>query len=146
MWNRRWWFWTEVFFWGSVAQKEKNAEVQSYYCHHNRSLGILMHVKCNLWRNTLWSLFLTYCLPFPVREFRSGQARRSSRNVINAVVRSTKYTHLFGIESEDALCAYDITFAGHEKSLCSDNDLRCHWRKMKIKSLDCTITQVNSTE
>ena len=44
---------------------------------------------------------------------------------------------LFGVLRENALGAYDITYAGHyEKSLSSYHDSRCHFRKMKIISSD----------
>ena len=44
---------------------------------------------------------------------------------------------LFAVLRENTLGAHDITYAGHyEKSLCSDNDLRCHLCKIKIMSSD----------
>ena len=47
------------------------------------------------------------------------------------------YVCLFGVLRENALCAHDITYAGHyEKSLCSDNDPCCYPRGMKIISSD----------
>ena len=47
------------------------------------------------------------------------------------------YARLFGILRENALCAHDITYAGHyEKSLLRDNDSRYYLRKMKIISSD----------
>ena len=47
------------------------------------------------------------------------------------------YERLFGVLRENALCAHDIRYAGHyEKSLCSDNDLRCYSGEMKIISSD----------
>ena len=43
------------------------------------------------------------------------------------------YARLFGVLRENALCAHDITYAGHyEKSLLHVNDSRCYLRKMKI--------------
>ena len=51
-----------------------------------------------------------------------------------------QYTCLFGVLRENALGAHDISYAGHyEKSLCSDNDLRCHSRKMKLISSDWIV-------
>ena len=47
------------------------------------------------------------------------------------------YARLFGVLRENALCAHDITYAGHyERSLLRDNDSRCYLRKMKIISSD----------
>ena len=47
------------------------------------------------------------------------------------------YARLFGVLRENALCAYDIRYAGHyEKSLYSDNDPRYYSREMKIISSD----------
>ena len=42
---------------------------------------------------------------------------------------------MFAVLRENALGAHDITYrytGHHEKLLCSDNDPRCHLRKMKI--------------
>ena len=47
------------------------------------------------------------------------------------------YARLFGVLTENALCAHDITYAGHyEKSLLRVYDSRCCLRKMKIISSD----------
>ena len=53
---------------------------------------------------------------------------------------------MFGLSRENKLSVHEITYVGHhEKSLCSDNDPRCHSYKMKVISMngfDHAITQV----
>ena len=57
-------------------------------------------------------------------------------NVINARVL-VWYLRLFCVLRENALCAHDITYAGHyEKSLLRDNDSCCYLCEMKIISSD----------
>ena len=74
VWKRRWLFWTKVFFWGSVAPKAKYRGPKQLLTnsHNDRKidgaklllsliiaiLDIWMHFRCNLWRNTLFNLFL----------------------------------------------------------------------------------------
>ena len=83
------------------------------------------------------NLRFTQCLSIPVREFWSVQTWRSSCDVINACVCVVWYVSLFSILRQNALCAHDITYAGHyEKSLLRDNDSCCYLHKMKISSSD----------
>ena len=129
---------TDVFI-----QWPKNRWCKVIIVINNHSLDIFnAFYRCNLWRNrpTVLNLFLTHCLPIPVREFWSVQAWRSSRNVINAHVCDTVCALralVWRKLNENAFGAHDITYAGHyEKSLYSDNDLHCHSCKMKIISSD----------
>ena len=56
--------------------------------------------------------------------------------MINAHVRGAVRALVWHLR-ENALCAYDITYAGHyEKSLLHDNDSHCYLRKIKIISSD----------
>ena len=55
------------------------------------------------------------------------QSRRDNHRVMCV----EQFTGLFGILRENELGAHDTTWRG---SLCSDNDPRCHWRKLKIIS------------
>ena len=73
------------------------------------------------------------------------QVVRSSRNVINALVRDA-CGRLLGVLRENALGAQNITYAGHnEKSLCSDNDppvLSLAGNENSLLGLDRTVTQL----
>ena len=55
-----------------------------------------------------------------------------ARGAVSAIVwRFQEKTHLA------LMTSHTRTYVGHyEKSLCSENDLRCYWRKMKIISSD----------
>ena len=101
-------------------------------------LDILMHFRCNLWRNTLFYLFL-HSLSIPVREFRSVQAWRSSRKLINARVHGAVRALVWRFKRKRTwrLWHHDLESIRHDlESLCSDNDLRCHMRKIKMISSD----------
>ena len=147
MWNRRWLFWTEVFFWRSTAPEEKyRGPKQSLTNSHNDRnkdctkllLSLIttiqtfwMNLRCNLWWNTLLNLSFTHCLSIPVREFRSVQTWRLSRNVINAHVHGVIRVLVWCFRRKHTLSSWH--HAGHyEKSLCSDKDPRCYSREMKI--------------
>ena len=101
-------------------------------------MNILLTVKCTEKLISTEKLFLPHCLPIPVREFRSLPSVTIitwCNKCINECV--VQYACLFGVLRENALGTHDIMYAGHyEKSLCSDDDLCCHLRKMKITSSD----------
>ena len=108
-------------------------------------LDILMYFRCNLWQNTL-TYFCTHCLSISVREFRSVQAWRSSRKLINACVRGAVRTlgSRFKRKHTWRSWHHDLESIRHDlESLCSDNDPRCHIRKINnLLGLDQAITQV----
>ena len=105
------------------------------------SSASLRHFSCILgvilWGNTLLSHSLS---PYPCERILispDNQTWWSSCNVFNARVCDSicLFVRLFGILRENVLDAHDITYMGHyEKLLCTDNDSRCHLRKMKIIS------------
>ena len=101
-------------------------------------LDILMHFRCNLWRNTL-TYFCTHCLSIPVREFRSVQAWWSSHKLIKACVRGAVRAlgSCFKRKRSWRSWHHDLESIRHDlESLCSDNDPRCHIHKIIIISSD----------
>ena len=74
-----------------------------------------------------------------MREFRSVQAWRSSRKLINARVRGAVRALGWRFKRKRTWCSWhhDLESIRHDlESLCSDNDPRCHMRKIKIISSD----------
>ena len=81
----------------------------------------------------------THCLSIPVREFWSVQAWWSSGKLINAHVRGAVCTLVWCFKRKRNWRSWyhDLESIRHDlESLCSDNDLRCHMRKIKIISSD----------
>ena len=90
-----------------------------------------------LWRNILSNLFLPNCLHFPVREFQSVQAWRSSLNMINSRVHGALHASVwhFKRRRKQRGIRYTQKFDWQKWLLC-DNDLRCRSHKIKIFSSD----------
>ena len=133
MWNRRWLFWTDKFKqwpknrWYKVIIVINN----SYIRHFN--LGVIYE------EILFFNLFLHSCLSIPVIEFRSLQAWRLSRKLINACVRGAVRALVSHFKRKRTWRSWhhDLESIRHDlESLCSDNDRRCHMRKVKIISLD----------
>ena len=95
MWNRRWLFWTEVFFWGSAAPeaflkipRSKTITYKFTQWPKQRWCKVIIVINYLDILNVIYAeilyLCLTQCLSIhiPVREFQSVQTWRSSR-VIN---------------------------------------------------------------
>ena len=152
MWNRRWLFWTEVY---APEEKYRGPKQSPTNLHNDQKidgaklllsliiaiLDILMHFRCNLWRNTL-TYFCTHCLSIPVREFRSVQAWWSSRKFINAHVRGAVRAlgSCFKRKCTWRSWHHDLESIRHDlESLCSDNDPRCHMRNIKIIASDWIV-------
>ena len=90
-----------------------------------------MHFRCNLWKNTLPNLCLTQWLSIPVREFRSVQTWRSSRNVINSRVWCVVCTLVWRFKRKCTLRSVQWRV-----TMTSYNDPRrptwCHERKVRL--------------
>ena len=101
VWNRRWLFWTEVFFWGSAAPEEKYRGPKQLptNSHNDRNkdgakllLSLItapLTISCVLCVFFLTKTrrkqhFLSFLYSIPVNEFRSVQTWRSLRDVISA--------------------------------------------------------------
>ena len=158
MWNRRWLFLTEVFFWGSLAPEEKyRGPKQSPTNSHNDRkidgaklslsliialLDILMHFRCNLWRNTLFNLFLHSLFIYPCERISICPAMKNEDhrlNWYNARVLSAVCTLVPRFKRKHTWRSWhhDLESIRHDlESLCFDNDPRCHMRKIKIISSD----------
>ena len=83
--------------------------------------------------------FCTHCPSIPLREFRSVQAWWSSCKLINARVRGAvrALVSCFKRKRTWRSWHHDLESIRHDlKSLCSENDLRYHMRKIKIISSD----------
>ena len=99
-----------------------------------------MHFLGVIYEEILYSThFSTHCLSILMREFWSVQAWRSSRKLINARVRGAVRALVWRFKWKRTWRSWhhDLESIRHDlESLCSDNDPRCHMRKIKIISSD----------
>ena len=154
MWNWRWLFWTEVFFWGSAAPEEKYlGPKQSPTNSHNdrnkdgaklllslitATLTILCVLRVFFDKNTKKTAFFIISVLIPVNEFQSVQTWWSLRDVISARIRGALRAIVrLRLRANGARDNTNVTRRSHyHKSLLRDNDRAVFRAKLVIIYVD----------